>query len=164
LVSLRGNHEIMMLQSKSNTAMRESWLTFGGEETLWSYATEYGPGTLDEVPGAHWDFMDDTCRDWYESETHFFVHANAYPHLPLADQPYTMLYWMKFNDPPPHCSCKIMVCGHTPQKSGVPLNIGHGICIDRWVYGRGWLTCLDVATGRYWQGNEQGDSREGSLA
>ncbi|HEY9796072.1 MAG TPA: hypothetical protein V6D30_10555, partial [Leptolyngbyaceae cyanobacterium] len=60
----------------------------------------------------------------------------------------------------PHCSGKIMVCGHSSQKSGVPLNVGHAICIDTWVYGKGWLTCLDVTSGRVWQANQAGQQRE----
>jgi serine/threonine protein phosphatase 1 len=51
------------------------------------------------------------------------------------------------------------VCGHTSQKSGVPLNIGHAICIDTWAYGKGWLTCLDVISGRVWQANQNAEVR-----
>ena len=39
----------------------------------------------------------------------------------------------------------------------------HVICIDTWVYGAGWLTCLDVASEVYWQANERGEKRMGSL-
>jgi serine/threonine protein phosphatase 1 len=53
-----------------------------------------------------------------------------------------------------------MVCGHSSQKSGLPLNIGHAICIDTWVYGKGWLTCLDVTSGKVWQANQAGQQRE----
>ena len=67
--------------------------------------------------------------------------------------------WESFNDPPPHESGKVMVCGHTSQKSGVPRNIGHAVCIDTWACGRGWLTCLDVGSGRYWQANQRGETR-----
>jgi len=49
-----------------------------------------------------------------------------------------------------------MVCGHTLQLSGMPINIGHAICIDTWAYGGGWLTCLDVTTGRFWQAKSTG--------
>ena len=31
-------------------------------------------------------------------DTHFFVHANAYPSLPLTEQPDLMLYWESFFD------------------------------------------------------------------
>jgi serine/threonine protein phosphatase 1 len=56
-----------------------------------------------------------------------------------------------------------MVCGHTAQKSGLPRDHGHAVCIDTWVYGKGWLTCLDVATGEFWQANQRGQTRAGRL-
>ena len=56
-----------------------------------------------------------------------------------------------------------MVCGYTPQKSGLPRNMGHAIYLDTWVYGGGWLTCLDLTSGRYWQANEDGACRQGRL-
>ena len=58
-----------------------------------------------------------------------------------------------------------MICGHTRQLSGLPRNLGATVCIDTGVYDRqGWLTCLDVATGRYWQANQQGRRRTAFLA
>jgi serine/threonine protein phosphatase 1 len=56
-----------------------------------------------------------------------------------------------------------MICGHTTQKSGLPRNWGHAICIDTWVYGEGWLTCLDIQSGRLWQANKKGECRTGWL-
>ena len=49
-----------------------------------------------------------------------------------------------------------MICGHTSQKNGQPINLGHAICIDTWACGGGWLTCLDVYGGQVWQTNQQG--------
>jgi serine/threonine protein phosphatase 1 len=83
--------------------------------------------------------------------------------MPLDEQPDFMLLWEQFNDPLPHQSGKIMVCGHTPQYSGRPKHLGHAVCIDTWAHGQGWLTCLDVATGRYWQANEMGERRSSFL-
>jgi serine/threonine protein phosphatase 1 len=56
-----------------------------------------------------------------------------------------------------------MICGHTRQKSGLPLDLGTSICIDTGAYDDGWLTCLDVLTGRIWQANELGKARTGWL-
>ena len=56
-----------------------------------------------------------------------------------------------------------MVCGHSVQPSGRPLVLNHAICIDTWVYGDGWLTCLDVGSEVYWQANERGQMRVGNL-
>ena len=53
--------------------------------------------------------------------------ANAYADIPLDEQPDIMLYWEGFADPPPHESGKIMVCGHTLQRSDQTRNIGHDV-------------------------------------
>jgi serine/threonine protein phosphatase 1 len=159
LVSLRGNHDQMMLDARERYDVYERWLGYGGDAALASYAARGGDDTLDDVPKSHWHFLEDVCVDWYETKTHFFVHANAYPDLALHEQPLYMLHYERFDRPPPHCSGKIMVCGHTSQKSGVPISVGHAICIDTWVYGNGWLTALDVGAGKIWQANQRGETR-----
>jgi serine/threonine protein phosphatase 1 len=173
LVPLRGNHELMLLAARESPGCYNEWLDFGGRATLTSFlppAHEASadplnapPLTLDLIEPKYWRFIEETCSDWCETPTHFFVHAGADADTPLAEQDNLWLFWEHFNDPPPHCSGKIMVCGHTAQKSGLPRNIGHAVCIDTWVYGAGWLTCLEPATGRYWQANQRGESRSGWL-
>jgi serine/threonine protein phosphatase 1 len=54
--------------------------------------------------------------------------------------------------------------GHTPQKTGEVLDIGHLVCIDTHCHGGEWLTALDVGSGHWWQANERGEVREGRLA
>jgi serine/threonine protein phosphatase 1 len=158
LIPLRGNHEEMMLEARESDAHLGLFLNVGGDRTLASYGPD---ATLADVPAAHWDFIENVCRDYYETDTHFFVHANAYPDVPLVEQPTFMLRWEPFNDPPPHESGKVMVCGHSSQKSGRPRNLGHAICIDTHAHGRnGWLTCLDVTSGRIWQANQRGEVRQ----
>jgi serine/threonine protein phosphatase 1 len=167
LTALRGNHELMMLQVRDSAVLpkavrhrkKSQWRQKGGEATLASYSKSGKAGKLADVPDNHWDFIENVCVNWYETEKHFFVHANAYPDVPLVDQPDYMLFWEKFDNPAPHLSGKTMVCGHTSQKSGVPLNLGHAICIDTRVYGKGWLTCLDVTSGKVWQANQAGQQR-----
>ncbi|HEY9651246.1 MAG TPA: metallophosphoesterase family protein [Coleofasciculaceae cyanobacterium] len=174
LTALRGNHEVMMLQARCSATLpregrhqkRSDWLGKGGDATLASHAKFSKadkklakPAKLADIPESHWDFIESTCVDWCETEHHFFVHANAHPDIPLAQQPNSMLFWEKFDNPAPHCSGKIMVCGHTSQRSGIPINLGHAICIDTRVYGKGWLTCLDVMSGRVWQANQAGNVR-----
>lgn len=159
LVALRGNHEQMMVEARQDPAAVEGWITCGGKQTLASYAALGSPGRLEDVPNTHWDFLENALADWHETDTHFFVHANAHPELPLDEQPAYMLLWEPFNDPSPHLSGKVMVCGHTQQISGDPVNLGHAICIDTYAYGRGWLTCLDVKSGRVWQANQKGRGR-----
>jgi serine/threonine protein phosphatase 1 len=163
LIALRGNHDVMMLQAREGAMEEMEWRLCGGDATLTSYAPRSAIGKLEYVPKEHWEFLERKCLDWYEAERHFFVHANASPDVPLADQPCYMLHWEKLGHPAPHVSGKIMVCGHTQQRSGLPLNLGHAVCIDTWAYGHGWLTCLEVTSGRYWQANQAGEEREGWL-
>lgn len=161
LVALRGNHEIMMLNARDNAGSFETWLAVGGRQTLASYAPFDGDaGKITDIPDHHWHFLEHRLVASYEIETHFFVHANAYPSLPLEDQPDVMLYWEPFHFPARHQSGKTMICGHSSQKSGLPLNHGHAVCIDTWACGGGWLTCLEVQSGTIWQANEAGETRQ----
>lgn len=159
-VPLRGNHEIMMLESREIKSWYESWVGYGGAETLRSYATsEDGAGSLADIPAAHFDFLENKLVSYFECDSHFFVHASVDPAIALADQSDAALYWRKYRDPQPHYSGKIMVCGHTAQRSGLPAGNGHSICIDTFAHGGGWLSCLDVASGKVWQANEAGACR-----
>ncbi len=154
-VGLIGNHEKMMQASKHGPQYLKEWCNCGGSAALRSYGTDDPSG----IPDAHWEFLD-RCRMYCERKTHFFVHANALPDYDLKDQPDYALVWESLSNPVPHESGKVMVCGHTPQRSGKPLNLGHTICIDTLAHGGGWLTCLDVTSGRCWQSNEEGETRE----
>jgi serine/threonine protein phosphatase 1 len=102
-------------------------------------------------------------KDFYENDTHFCVHANAREDLALKDQTERMLFWKKFGDVKPHQSGKVMVCGHTPQRSGYPKDLGHAICIDTAAARKGWLTCLDLDSRYCWQASETGQTRSFSL-
>ncbi len=156
LVPIRGNHDLMMLLARS---LPEA-LPFLGSETLQSYGISPTDSlAVSAIPESHWHFLAETCLNWWETEHHFFLHATAHPHFPLPQQPYTALFWEKFHAPLPHQSGKVMICGHTSQKSGKPINLGYAICLDTWACGGGWLTCLEVNTGKLWQANQQGNYR-----
>ena len=161
VVSLMGNHEILMLAARGSEQAFVNWEEdrVGGGDTLKSY----GADKLSAVPEEHWQFIEGALP-FYEMETHFFVHANAASHLPLEDQDEFMLFWERFRKVPPHRNGKVMVCGHTSQESGEPVNLGHAICIDTWACGGQWLTALDVGSGTCWQCNEEGDRRQNHIS
>lgn len=164
LVALRGNHEEMMLRARSELAALMMWLEFGGQQTIDSYSASGYDASLAGVPQEHWDFLEHVCVDRFETPTHFFVHGGVDPRLPLAEQTSDTLRWQKFEAPAPHVSGKTMICGHTAQRSGLPRNLGHAVCLDTWVYGQGWLSCLDVGSGDVWQANQSGETRRSNLA
>ena len=176
LIALRGNHDIMLLEARHGRDL--GWLAVGGKQTLRSYgiADETIVGLVEgagwfsdpdellaKVPERHWRFLEEDCLPYYETEKHIFVHANLYPDLPLDDQPDYMLYWERLSEPCAHVSGNTMICGHSRQKNGLPLDWETSICIDTNVYDGGWLTCLDVLSGRIWQANELGQARTGWL-
>lgn len=166
LIPLRGNHEIMMLKAyEGNRDDLRNWLACGGVEALESYAPEGKDPALNRVSPHHWHFLKHKLHDWYETDTHLFVHANLHPRLPMEEQISMFVHWEFFSEElhHPHFSGKTMVCGHTTQKSGRPLSLGTAVCIDTGACQGGWLTCLDVATGEYWQASDFGETRRGHL-
>ena len=159
LVALRGNHEIMMLRARDDRSSLINWIPHGGGATLDSY----GATGFQDVPGSHWDFLAGTIR-YHEAEHDFFVHANVCHDLPLKEQSDSNLFWEHLGKAIcPHVSGRRMICGHTAQASGLPLDLGHAVCIDTHACGGGWLTCLETESGRYWQANQQGELRRGCL-
>ena len=157
---LSGNHEEKFFLANIDQTELDHWLSaWGGGATLESY----GPGGFDDVPEEHWEFLRGLAP-YDQTDTHIFVHANLEPEVPLEQQlPFAMIH-KKFGTPLPHCSGKVMVCGHTAQKSHVPLDLGHAVCIDTDPGRGGWLTCLDAESGRYVQANVDGQVREGRLS
>jgi serine/threonine protein phosphatase 1 len=158
LVPLLGNHDQKLLEARSGLHPT-TWLGMGGIATLDSY----GPGRdLDLIPDEHFKFLDG-CLDYHETDGHIFVHANYYDQLPMDEQPALMLRWESLRDttPGPHVSGKIVIVGHTSQKSGEILDLGHLVCIDTYCHGGGWLTALDVKTGEVWQADRDGELRRG---
>lgn len=166
LVALKGNHDFMMIKARDDREEFKHWLGYGGKETLQSYGADPNWGAFAKfIPEAHWAFLEKTCVAYHELETHFFVHANVYADMPLAEQSDYMLFWEKIDafGHRPHESGKTMICGHTAQRSGRPLVLNRAVCIDTWVYGEGWLTCLDVNQEMYWQASQRGETRAGWL-
>ncbi|MEA5533571.1 metallophosphoesterase family protein [Crocosphaera sp. XPORK-15E] len=163
LIPLKGNHEMAMLAARQEGRSQDFWLAIGGKETLESYHKQGNLPSLAHIPDEHWDFIDRHCLDWYETDDHIFVHANLDPDLPLKKQSEHDLFWQKLYPRDPHYSGKTVICGHTSQKDGQPVNLGHQICLDTWACGDGWLSCLDVDTGKLWQTNQKGQVRTTSI-
>jgi serine/threonine protein phosphatase 1 len=165
LVCLRGNHELMMVRSRTDPAERKMWLQVGGAETLASYGPSPGrTGKFDDVPAEHWQFLERDCVNWHETADHIFVHAGLNPAADLHEQYEEELFWQFLPaDGYRHQSGRLVVCGHTAQRSGKPLAVGGTVCIDTHAYAGGPLTCLDVAAGTVWQADVSGRVVRGSL-
>src|SRR6266478_3581463 len=161
-VFLRGNHEVMILDSREDSLKGNLWQSYGGLDTLFSYGANYRQDWVSLIPDSHWEFFEDTVK-FSETDTHLFVHACLDPELDMNDQPDWLLYWEFFERLQPHKSGKQIICGHTPQRSGEIKDTVFAVCIDTGPAVGGWLTCLDASSGQYWQANEKGNIRDGSL-
>lgn len=155
-IPLIGNHELMMYKGVNGTKSDfDFWFQHGGNATLASYG-----GRPENIPQHHMTFLSH-CIRYFETDTHFFVHANYDADLPLSEQPDELIFWQHIRDMPPplHENGKIAVVGHTPQPEGDILDLGHIKIIDTYCYGDQWLTALDVVSGKIWQANNQGELR-----
>lgn len=164
VVCLRGNHEVMMLDARRNPSELRNWLSVGGTQTMSSYVPAGAwRASFDHVPAEHWEFLADGLYDYFETDTHVFVHATLEPTTPLAEQDDLYLFWEFVNLPVRHESGKVMVCGHSSQKTGLPRAWPTTVLLDTGAYAGGWLTCLDVTSQKFWQANAAGETRSAHL-
>lgn len=158
VVFVLGNHEEMLLDALIDMRAVEGWLRYGGLATVESYG-----GDPQKIPEAHISFLKSAVSLW-ETDSEIFIHANLEGASPLDQQPAEWLRWTHLTGlEVPHPSGKRVVCGHTPQRSGVPLVVPGWVCVDTFACGGGWLTCLDVASNDYCQANQAGILRFGRL-
>ena len=75
LVPLLGNHEEMMLNFLDGRPQPDNWLLCGGQATWIRIAM---PTASRSVPPEHVDFIR-TWGDYWETDTHFFVHGSYIP-------------------------------------------------------------------------------------
>lgn len=156
LLPILGNHEEMML-SVLEGASPDEWIFNGGVATLEAYGFA---GDFAVIPETHREFLE-SFRDFVETDSHFFVHANYESRLSLHDQRGKVLRWMSLRAKVPrmHASGRHCVVGHTANERGEIYRYPHLTGIDTYCYGGGWLTAYDVNSGQVWQARRDGDYR-----
>jgi len=135
-IFLKGNHEAMFLDYIENGPLKETFLKFGGRETLRSYGTE---DSLD-IPKEHLEFLRG-LKSIYLTERFCFVHAGLKPGIPLENQAEEDILWIRFKFIKSDYDWgKRVIFGHTPFDS--PLIEKNKIGIDTGAVYGGRLTCL----------------------
>lgn len=158
LITLLGNHEEMMAESRSCAEAYYFWTMNGGDQTLNSFESSIGA-----IHDKYWEFIE-SCKLFHETDDYIFVHAGLDPLLAPEEQESDVMCWLRFRDLKPHISNKTIICGHTPQRGNMPGILPHAICIDTYAFNyKGYLTCLDVDSGEYWQANNKGDVRRSRI-
>ncbi len=149
-IFLRGNHEQLMLEARDGPAPENAdregyvmysplminWLQNGGVDTLLNYQVTDFSRWWEGIPTAHWNFIRDTQIE-HVTERYHFVHAGILP----PGKSWEGQDWDIKADPrvwirEPFLSSKdrfegrIVVFGHTPQRSGRPLINKNKIGLD----------------------------------
>jgi serine/threonine protein phosphatase 1 len=151
VISLLGNHEQMLLKQRSERPAACDWLSSGSGDDPHSAVTHLSP---EELLEEHWTLLDG-LRLYFETDTHFFIHANYAPNWRLEEHDSTTALWLPLTEfPGPHYSGKIAILGHTPQPNGDVLTLPHLVCIDTGCGFGGPLTAIDCESGRVWQADD----------
>ena len=79
LVPILGNHDQMMLHARDGRSDFQFWMNCGGDAALDSYGSSR---KLDLLPRSHIRFLE-SCRSYFETDTHIFLHANYRPDVSL---------------------------------------------------------------------------------
>jgi serine/threonine protein phosphatase 1 len=152
----------MILDAREDVLKSNLWQSYGGLEALESYNAGFNQNWPAFIPATHWKFFEQTVR-YFETQSHIFIHACLNAESDMDDQPDWLLYWESVDRLRPHKSGKRIICGHSPQRSGQILDLGFALCLDTGAVNGRWLTCLDVTCGQWWQANEKGQTKQGSI-
>jgi serine/threonine protein phosphatase 1 len=115
VVCLRGNHEAILLDAV-RSGNHDLWFVNGGGDTLASYGVE----SARKLPAEHLRWFA-SLKTSFDDGRRFFVHAGVDPERPLDAQSEDDLVWIR----EPFLSQRrdygrLIVHGHTPQRSGRP--------------------------------------------
>jgi len=144
MVNLMGNHEWMFLTALARQDKQEAehWLDNGGTDTLASWGIRPSVPLArwpDLVPRAHVLFLRGLAAR-YQRGGYIFAHAGVRPGVPLAEQTWSDLLWIRepFLDRRgpllPDAPDLVVVHGHTPEleptiranRIGIDTGAGHG--------------------------------------
>jgi serine/threonine protein phosphatase 1 len=90
LVTLKGNHDAMMVEALRNPSKMAAWIAKGGDAALASYG-----GDPAAVPHAHIDWLDG-LRLIHVDAHRLYVHAGVDPETPLDRQGEATLVWKRY--------------------------------------------------------------------
>ena len=110
IISLRGNHEVMLLDAYEDEKNISKWIQNGGNETLKSFEIN----SVKDIEFKYIEFFNG-LRYYYAFEDYLFVHAGFNDNVlnPLTDY-YSMLWKCKESYTNPLLLAKTIVHGHNP--------------------------------------------------
>jgi serine/threonine protein phosphatase 1 len=90
LVTLKGNHDALMVDALRNSSDMPAWLAKGGDAALASYG-----GDPSGVPQSHVDWLDG-LKMMHLDAHRLYVHAGVDPEIPLDRQDQQTLLWKRY--------------------------------------------------------------------
>lgn len=90
LVTLKGNHDALMVDGLREPSSMHPWLAKGGDAALASYG-----GAVTDVPQTHIDWLDRLQLVHLDAHR-LYVHAGIDPDLPLDQQSERTLLWKRY--------------------------------------------------------------------
>ncbi|MDX0598335.1 serine/threonine protein phosphatase [Sinorhizobium medicae] len=131
-ITLKGNHEAMLVAARKGRPEMSLWLTNGGEETMASYGGA--------IPLSHLVWMAELPSIIIERHR-IFVHAGVDENIPLDEQGDDILLWMRTDPNYSGTYWGRHVChGHTPSRSN-PRTVGNRTNVDSGAVFGGMLSC-----------------------
>jgi serine/threonine protein phosphatase 1 len=134
LVTVKGNHDAMMVDALRDPSKVADWLGKGGDAALTSYG-----GDPAHVPPTHVDWLDQ-LRLFYVDAHRLYVHAGVDPEIPLDRQSEKTLLWKRYPKGFPDGFGDLhVVHGHDNDPNG-PLLYAHRTNLDTLAWRTGRLT------------------------
>jgi serine/threonine protein phosphatase 1 len=152
VITLRGNHEQMLIDSEQGFVQFSHFVKYGGDTTLESFDCDF----LNEMPQRHQDFFNNT-QLFFEKDDFIFVHAGLnFNNENIMEDTEAMLWERGFGDVQPKLQQKKMIHGHTPKKleyiinqTGNCINIDGGCVYDKEEKGYGYLVAYICETNEF---------------
>ena len=156
-ITLKGNHEELMLAALGDAENMKDWCAVGGIQTAFSYGVDVqdlmvGRGyeaaqksLVSAVPSGHLDWLRGLLSR-YEIGDFFFCHAGIDPDRPIGAQVEADLLWIrrKFTNDERTYS-KIIVHGHSPVEQ---VDVRHNrVNVDTGAFFTGNLACVALEAG-----------------
>jgi serine/threonine protein phosphatase 1 len=162
-IFLRGNHDRMLVDAYREPTNLAVWVCLAGEQPLASYGSGPTEDVLRSVPETHIEFLEKTCRNFFETKEYLFVHGGIREHVYPKDEDEQRLLWTTLSLATPHRSGRTVICGHSAQRSGQIADLGHTICIDTGIAKGMNLTCLNLTDFSFTQVSQSLKVKSGQL-
>ena len=114
---LRGNHEQLAIDAKTDRNDERMWLANGGPQTLISFRAS----NINAIPKPYLNFLENLPH-YFEVENYILVHAGLNFDMPNPLDGLTSMMWIRrwYEDINYHwLDNRIIVHGHTPQKKQI---------------------------------------------